>query len=175
MNRSNSLFKFFIKIDHFENRNFINMLKEELTIIIKELLPNAVIEEAGEWLNFFLEATEFKQAALQLRNFNQMPFDFLFCLTCVDWKTHFTMVYHLRSKKTNDNIVIKVKLNRETPEIDTVSDIWRTAEFHEREVFDLFGIVFLQHPDLRRLFLTDDWVGYPLRKDYDDPINMIKL
>jgi len=175
VNRSNSLFKFFIKIDHFENRNFINMLKEELTIIIKELLPNAVIEEAGEWLNFFLEATEFKQAALQLRNFNQMPFDFLFCLTCVDWKTHFTMVYHLRSKKTNDNIVIKVKLNRETPEIDTVSDIWRTAEFHEREVFDLFGIVFLQHPDLRRLFLTDDWVGYPLRKDYDDPINMIKL
>jgi len=151
------------------------MLKEELTIIIKELLPDAVIEEAGEWLNFSLEATEFKQAALQLRNFNQMPFDFLFCLTCVDWKTHFTMVYHLRSKKTNDNIVIKVKLKRETPEIDTVSDIWRTAEFHEREVFDLFGIVFLQHPDLRRLLLTDDWVGYPLRKDYDDPINMIKL
>ena len=151
------------------------MLKEELTIIIKELLPNIVIEEAGEWLNFSLEVTEFKQAALQLRNFNQMPFDFLFCLTCVDWKTHFTMVYHLRSKKTNVNIVIKVKLNRETPEIDTVSDIWRTAEFHEREVFDLFGIVFLQHPDLRRLFLTDDWVGYPLRKDYDDPINMIKL
>ena len=151
------------------------MLKEELIIIIKELLPNIVIEEAGEWLNFSLEATEFKQAALQLRNFNQMPFDFLFCLTCVDWKTHFTMVYHLRSKKTNDNIVIKVKLNRETPEIDTVSDIWRTAEFHEREVFDLFGIVFLQHPDLRRLLLTDDWVGYPLRKDYDDPINMIKL
>ena len=104
-----------------------------------------------------------------------MPFDFLFCLTCVDWKTHFTMVYHLRSKKTNDNIVIKVKLNRDTPEIDTVSDIWRTAEFHEREVFDLFGIIFLQHPDLRRLLLTDDWVGYPLRKDYDDPINMIKL
>ena len=151
------------------------MLKEELTLIIKELLPNAVIEEAGEWLNCSLEATEFKQAALQLRNFNQMPFDFLFCLTCVDWKTHFTMVYHLRSKKTNDNIVIKGKLNRDTPEIDTVSDIWRTAEFHEREVFDLFGIVFLQHPDLRRLLLTDDWVGYPLRKDYDDPINMIKL
>jgi len=151
------------------------MLKEELTIIIKELLPDAVIEEAGEWLNISLESNEFKQAALQLRNFNQMPFDFLFCLTCVDWKTHFTMVYHLRSKKTNDNIVIKVKLNRETPQIDTVSDIWRTAEFHEREVFDLFGIIFLQHPDLRRLFLTDDWVGYPLRKDYDDPINMIKL
>ena len=151
------------------------MLKEALTIIIKELLPNAVIEEGGEWLNCSLEASEFKQAALQLRNFNQMPFDFLFCLTCVDWKTHFTMVYHLRSKKTNDNIVIKVKLNRDTPEITTVSDIWRTAEFHEREVFDLFGVIFLQHPDLRRLLLTDDWVGYPLRKDYDDPINMIKL
>ena len=85
------------------------------------------------------------------------------------------MVYHLRSTSTKDNMVVKVKLNRDLPEIATVSDIWRTAEFHEREVFDLFGVVFLEHPDLRRLMLTDDWVGYPLRKDYEDPINMIKL
>jgi NADH:ubiquinone oxidoreductase subunit C len=70
---------------------------------------------------------------------------------------------------------VKVKLDHVTPEIETVSDIWRTAEFHEREVFDLFGVWFLHHPDLRRLLLTDDWVGYPLRKDYEDPINMIKL
>jgi len=151
------------------------MFKEALSNIIQEILPNAVMEEGGEWVNFSLQASEFKKAAIQLRNYHQMPFDFLFCLTCIDWKTHFTMVYHLRSKKTNDNIVIKVKLNRDKPEIDTISDIWRTAEFHEREVFDLFGIVFLQHPDLRRLLLTDDWVGYPLRKDYEDPINMIKL
>jgi NADH:ubiquinone oxidoreductase subunit C len=85
------------------------------------------------------------------------------------------MVYHLRSTTTLDNIVVKVKLDRSNPAITTVSDIWRTAEFLEREVYDLFGVQFLEHPDLRRLLLTDDWVGYPLRKDYEDPINMIKL
>ena len=85
------------------------------------------------------------------------------------------MVYHLSSTRHRHNIVIKSKLNRETPEIETVSDIWRTAEFHEREVYELFGVNFLNHPDLRKLILPDDWVGYPLRKDYEDPINMIKL
>jgi NADH:ubiquinone oxidoreductase subunit C len=74
-----------------------------------------------------------------------------------------------------DNIVVKVKLDREKPEVSTVCDIWRGAEMFEREVYDLFGVIFLEHPDLRRLLLTDDWVGYPLRKDYEDPINMIKL
>jgi NADH:ubiquinone oxidoreductase subunit C len=72
-------------------------------------------------------------------------------------------------------MVVKVKLDRETPVIQTVSDIWRTAEFHEREVFELFGVNFTGHPDLRKLILPDDWTGYPLRKDYEDPVNMIKL
>jgi NADH:ubiquinone oxidoreductase subunit C len=72
-------------------------------------------------------------------------------------------------------VVIKVNLDREHPVIDTVSDIWRTAEFHEREVFELFGVVFSHHPDLRKLILPDDFEGFPLRKDFEDPINMIKL
>jgi NADH:ubiquinone oxidoreductase subunit C len=62
--------------------------------------------------------------------------------------------------------------NRENPQAETVSDIWKTAEFHEREVFDLFGIRFLHHPDLRRLFLEDDY-GFPLRKDFSDESRMI--
>ncbi len=151
------------------------MLNEELKTIISEILPNASFEETGEWLNIGLEAADWIESANKLRNFESMPFNFLFCLTCVDWKTHFTMVYHLRSTTTLDNIVVKVKLDREKPEIITVSDIWRGAELFEREVYDLFGVIFLEHPDLRRLLLTDDWVGYPLRKDYEDPINMIKL
>ena len=85
------------------------------------------------------------------------------------------MVYHLTSTEHRHTIVIKAKVERANPVIDTVSDIWRTAEFHEREVFDLFGVQFDQHPDLRRLILTDDFEGYPLRKDFEDPINMIKL
>ncbi|HQR93522.1 MAG: hypothetical protein B7Y15_06740 [Bacteroidetes bacterium 24-39-8] len=151
------------------------MTNEELKNVLTELLPSAVFEDGGEWVNLFLEASEWKASALKLRNFVSAPFNFMFCLTCVDWKTHFTMVYHLRSTTTLDNIVVKVKLDKTNPEIMTVSDIWRTAEMLEREVYDLFGVQFLEHPDLRRLLLTDDWVGYPLRKDYEDPINMIKL
>lgn len=151
------------------------MSNEDIKTIISELLPNASFEEGGEWLNIGIEAADWKDAAQKLRNCETFPFNFLFCLTCVDWKTHFTMVYHLRSTTTLDNIVVKVKLDREKPEIITVSDIWRGAELFEREVYDLFGVIFLEHPDLRRLLLTDDWVGYPLRKDYEDPINMIKL
>ena len=85
------------------------------------------------------------------------------------------MVYHLTSTKYRHSIVIKTDINRTAPQIETVSDIWRTAEFHEREVFELFGVEFLHHPDLRKLILTDDFEGYPLRKDFEDPINMIKL
>jgi NADH:ubiquinone oxidoreductase subunit C len=151
------------------------MTNEEIKSIISELLPNASFEEGGEWLNIGIEAADWKDAAIKLRNCESMPFNFLFCLTCVDWKTHFTMVYHLRSTTTLDNIVVKIKLDRSNPEVITVSDIWRGAELFEREVYDLFGVIFLEHPDLRRLLLTDDWVGYPLRKDYEDPINMIKL
>ena len=151
------------------------MSNEDIKIIISELLPNASFEEGGEWLNIGIEAADWKDAAQKLRNCETFPFNFLFCLTCVDWKTHFTMVYHLRSTTTLDNIVVKVKLDREKPEILTVSDIWRGAELFEREVYDLFGVIFLEHPDLRRLLLTDDWVGYPLRKDYEETINMIKL
>jgi NADH:ubiquinone oxidoreductase subunit C len=151
------------------------MSNEEIKTIISELLPNASFEEGGEWLNIGIESSDWNEAAQKLKSCAAVPFNFLFCLTCVDWKTHFTMVYHLRSTSTLDNIVVKVKLDRVLPEVITVSDIWLGAELFEREVYDLFGVIFLEHPDLRRLLLTDDWVGYPLRKDYEDPINMIKL
>jgi NADH:ubiquinone oxidoreductase subunit C len=69
-------------------------------------------------------------------------------------------------------LVVKTKLESREPVVDSVSDIWKTAEFHEREIFDLFGIRFLNHPDLRRLFLEDDY-GFPLRKDFSDESRMI--
>ena len=148
------------------------LLKEKIT----SLLPSAVFDESGEWLNVQAEAGEFKTFMYKLRNDQELIFDYLFCLTSVDWKTHLTMVYHLTSTHDrNRAVVVKVKLDTAFPRIDTVSDIWRTAEFHEREVFDLFGVQFTGHPDLRRILLTDDWNGWPLRKDYSDPVNMIKL
>ena len=151
------------------------MNNEELKLKITELIPSAVFEEGGEWVTAFVDAKSWKDIASQLRFDEALSFDYLFCLTCVDWKTHFTMVYHLTSTTHRHTLVLKSKLDRNNPEIETVSDTWRTAEFHEREVYDLFGVKFLNHPDLRRLLLTDDWEGWPLRKDYEDPVNMIKL
>lgn len=151
------------------------MTNEELKIKIEELFPGAVFEEGTEWVTVSIVPEGFKDIALQLRQNSTLNFDYLFCLTAVDWKTHFTVVYHFTSTSFRHTLVVKVKLEKADPAIDTVCDIWRTAEFHEREAFDLMGISFTGHPDLRRLFLADNHVGFPLRKDYEDPVNMIKL
>ncbi len=150
------------------------MSNEELKEQLALLHPAAAFDETGEWLNITIEPLAWKSLAKALR---QKPFDldYLFCVTCIDWKTQFTMVYHLTSTAHRHTVVFRANLNRAAPEIETVSDIWRTAEFHEREVYDLFGVQFQHHPDLRRLILTDDFEGFPLRKDFEDPVNMIKL
>jgi len=152
------------------------MTTEELKIKFTELLPAAAFEEGGEWLNINVEPKDWLPLAKELRNNSTLLFDYLFCLTCIDWKTHLTMVYHLSSTKHRHNIVIKSKLDRNKPEIESVAHIWRTADFHEREVYEMFGVNFLNHPDLRLLILPDGWEGKnPLRKDFEDPINMIRL
>jgi NADH:ubiquinone oxidoreductase subunit C len=138
-----------------------------------ESFPSAIFEEGTEWLTMLIETVSWRKVAQEL--LSVFDLDFLFCVTCVDWKSHLTMVYHLRSTTQKNIVVVKAKLDRNDPQIAAVSDIWRTAEFHEREVYDLFGVQFIDHPDLRRLFLTEEWTGWPLRKDYEDPINMIKL
>lgn len=152
------------------------MNNEELKTKITTLLPSAIFDETGEWLNINIEPSDWLSFAGQLRNDDSLYFDYLFCLTCIDWKTHLTMVYHLSSTKFRHNIVIKSKLDSNKPEIETVSHIWRTAEFHEREVYEMFGVNFLNHPDLRLLILPDGWEGKnPMLKNFEDPVNMIKL
>ena len=156
------------------------MTNEELKIKLAEILPTATIEDAAEigpgWITVNVEPGQWLTFAEHLRNDEVLQFNFLFCLTCIDWKTHLTMVYHLRSTIFHHNIVVKAKLDRENPEIESVSHIWRTAEFHEREVYEMFGVDFLNHPDLRLLILPDGWEGKnPMRKDFEDPVNMIRL
>jgi NADH/F420H2 dehydrogenase subunit C len=150
------------------------MTNEEVKEYVTAVQPSATFDETGEWLNIQVEARDLRRLAKLLRN-GALNFDYLFCLTCIDWKTHLTVVYHLSSTDHRHSIVVKAKVDRTDARIGTVSDIWRTAEFKEREVYDLFGVNFINHPDLRRLILTDDFEGYPLRKDFEDPINMIKL
>jgi NADH/F420H2 dehydrogenase subunit C len=149
---------------------------EDLKSVLTEYVPSATFEEGGQWLQVHVQSPDWLPLAEALRNHSELEFDHLFCVTGVDWKTHFSVVYHLASRRHGHTVVVKVKIEeRDRPQVATVCGIWRTAEFHEREVYDLFGIRFHGHPDLRRLFLTEDWNGWPLRKDYEDPINMIKL
>lgn len=152
------------------------MDNEELKTKITELLPAAAFDETGEWLNISIEQKNWLSFAQQLRNDLSLHFDHLFCLTCIDFKINLTMVYHLNSTKFRHNIVVRSVLNNDNPEIESVSHIWKTANFHEREVYEMFGVNFLNHPDLRLLILPDGWEGKnPMRKDFEDPINMIKL
>lgn len=99
----------------------------------------------------------------------EWKFERLSSITAVDWypaEPRFEVVYHLHSLARNERLRLKCRLPGDAPEIDSVTSVWGGANWYEREVFDLFGIQFREHPDLRRLMMPDDWEGHPLRKDY---------
>ena len=105
--------------------------------------------------------------SLFLRDEERLQFDFLSSLSGVDYdEENLAVVYNLYSFVHKHKLMIKVIVPKNAPNVKTVSNIWATADWHEREAYDLFGIVFEDHPDLRRILLPDDWEGYPLRKDY---------
>ena len=100
----------------------------------------------------------------------RLSFDMLCTHTAVDWlgEDRFELVYVLYSTKHRHYVTVSTSIPRDKPEASSVSSIWRIAEWQEREVYDLMGVLYSGHPDLRRMFLEDDWVGFPLRKDYKD-------
>jgi NADH-quinone oxidoreductase subunit C len=145
------------------------LLKQHL----EELIPEAAFPENKQFTEVIVPADKLHAFCENLKTLPDLLFDYLISLTAVDWKDHFMMVYHITSTKHRHMIVVKTRIdNRENPVVDSLSAIWKTAEFHEREVYDLFGISFRNHPDLRRLFLDDDY-GFPLRKDFADEFRMI--
>ncbi len=147
---------------------------QQLQAFVESLIPEAEISAGKQFLEVTIPSIKLKELASELNSNEETAFDFLYCLTGADWDEHMMVIYHLRSTIYSHSIVLKAKIDdRENPEVETVCDIWRTAEFHERETYDFFGIVFKNHPDMRRIFLEDDWVGFPLRKDYVDEINII--
>ena len=137
------------------------------------------LEFAGEetqYLTVTVPREKLREFMLKLRDSDETAFDYMFSLTAVDWMPkNLGVVYHLESTKYRHILVVHANTENRTDKVnlDTVSDIYPTAEFHEREAYDLMGILFDGHPDLRRLFLTDDWEGHPLRKDYVDEAKMI--
>jgi NADH:ubiquinone oxidoreductase subunit C len=149
------------------------MDKLQLEEFIKSIDQDLEIKEGKQYLEVTVPASKLYSMAKQLRDKKEAQFDYLFCLSSIDYGQDLGVVYHLRSTIYDHVIVLKTRTaDREHPQFDSVSDIWKTADFHEREAFDLMGIRFTNHPDLRRLFLDSSW-GYPLRKDYVDDINIV--
>ena len=131
------------------------MDKEQLGVLIRSLDNDVEIKEGKQFTEINVPAPNLYTLAKKLKENQETLFDFLFCLTGVDYGPDLGVVYHLRSTKYNHSVVLKVRTSdRKDPHFDSVSDIWRTADFHEREVFDLLGIKFTNHPDLRRFFLS---------------------
>ena len=131
-------------------------------------------DEGTQYLEVTVDKDVWHEFAIKLRDDEQTKFDFLFCLTAVDWPKHLSVVYHLESTLHRHILVVKVNTaDREDVALDSVYDIWPTAELHEREAYDLMGIQFKNHPNLKRIFLDEHWVGHPLRKDYVDEVNIV--
>ncbi len=104
-----------------------------------------------------------------LRDDERTQFDMLHCISAVDWPDYFESVYHLWSMKLRHWAILKVRPSKVDPHVPTVSHIWPAANWHEREAFDLMGIVYDGHPNLKRILLPEEWEGHPLRKDYEFP------
>lgn len=124
--------------------------------------------DRGE-LTIWVDAPAIREACDVLRTDAELKFNFLSDLTCVDWyprEPRFEVVYHLLSIPRRERVRLKVRLAGGDAVVESVTSVWPSANLFEREVFDLFGIHFLGHPDLRRLMMPDDWEGHPLRKDY---------
>jgi NADH-quinone oxidoreductase subunit C len=130
-------------------------------------IPLPAGQARGPEVYLMVPAAQLVEVARSLRFDPALSFDNLSFLTAIDWKTHFEVVYYLVSTAHRHKAVIKVKLDdRTNAEAPTVTSIWPTADWQEREVFDLFGIRFAGHYNQRRILLPDNWEGHPLRKDY---------
>ncbi|MCF7668775.1 MAG: NADH-quinone oxidoreductase subunit C [Verrucomicrobia bacterium] len=148
---------------------------KELRPKLKEIFgADAAFAPESDPPRITIKPESLRETATRLR---ESGFDYLLLLTAVDYPDEgkIQIVYAITNFNEADELTLTVDLDRNAPEIDTVSDIWRTADWHEREVFDLFAVRFRNHPDLRRILLDDNWEGYPLRKDYVDNVhNVVK-
>jgi len=150
---------------------------EEIKNLLVDKFGTDVIvneEPLGLQPSFTIQPDKIPEVCLELRDNNKTYFDLLECLSGVDYgieESMFGVVYHLASIPYKKQLTLKVvkyfdRTSTTLPSFPSVSTIWKTAEWHEREAYDLLGIEFNNHPDLRRILLPDDWLGYPLRKDY---------
>lgn len=164
--------------------SFLDRLKKQFG----DRITGENFENVDPWIE--VSADGLVEVCTWLRDQPDVKFDLLNCITGVDyfepdakkaaktgWEPHLEVVYHISSTVHKHSLVLKVILPRwkndiegEIPNCPSVSGVWSTADWHEREVFDLSGVNFTGHANLRRILCPEDWVGYPLRKDYEMPL-----
>lgn len=166
------------------SQTLVDQLKQKFG----DKITGANLEAIDPWIE--VAAAGLVEVCTFLRDEAKTRFDYLNCISGVDylhtdpkkaakadWEPHVEVVYHLFSTVHKHSLVLKVHLPRwkndqegQLPEVPSVADVWSTADWHEREVYDLCGIRFTGHPNLRRILCPEDWVGHPLRKDYEMPL-----
>src|SRR5262245_32552460 len=168
------------------------MTPAEIISVLEERFGTAItakkVDAIDPWVA--VDASQLREVCQFLRDDPRHRFDLLNCITGVDYlepeakkapkagfEPHLEVVYHLQSFPHRHRFTLKVMLPRwkdnqpgQLPEVPSVADIWRTADWHERETYDLCGVWFTGHPELTRILLAEDWEGYPLRKDYEFPL-----
>lgn len=133
-----------------------------------EAIVEAKLDVAQPWIR--VAANRTREICLHLRDESSLKMDYLMCLSGVDYNTGtLGVVYHVSSVALKHKITLKAFCTKDDPHVQSVHTVWGTANWHEREAYDMVGILFDEHPDLRRMLLPDDWVGHPLRKDYKVP------
>ncbi|MDP4209556.1 MAG: NADH-quinone oxidoreductase subunit C [Bacteroidota bacterium] len=152
------------------------MNREELKSYLESNFSNCQVSETFDFPLLIVPKEELLSVAGKLKNSSETLFDFLFCETAVDRNPNLEVVYHLTSTTFRHDMEMKVILeDRENPEVESVYSLWQAADLFEDEIYDMFGIRFANHPNLRRIMLGDEWQGFPLRKDYKDDVNIVTL
>jgi NADH-quinone oxidoreductase subunit C len=148
------------------------MGKEKILLLVESVSKSkpAWVDNANPPI-LLINADDLIGVAQTLQKNAETYFDQLACVTGIDngpESNAMEVVYNLYSIPFNQSLALKVILNRQNPEVESLSSIWKSANWLEREVFDMYGIQFKNHPDLRRILMPADWEGFPLRKDYQE-------
>jgi NADH-quinone oxidoreductase subunit C len=133
---------------------------------IKQLFPGSVVS-TGSQTNKPLAIIKKEDLLIIAEKVKEMGFDNLSLITGIDYRDRFEIIYNFFSYAKKQNLVLKVVLDHLNPEVDSLESLWKVADWLERETYDLVGIKFRGHPNLKRILLPEGWMGHPLRKDYD--------
>ncbi|MFV9510415.1 NADH-quinone oxidoreductase subunit C [Tepidibacillus sp. LV47] len=143
--------------------NYVKIIKEQIG---EDTIKEAFINEVNDHMPILIvNKDKWHDVAKLIKDHPEMQFDYLMNLAGVDYETYMEVVYHFYSYKRNEFLGVKVQTERDGGSVPSVMDIWATADWHEREAYDLLGIGFTGR-EISRILLPDDWVGHPLRKDY---------